>query len=167
MTDARELIALLTARALTVAVAESLTGGLLVAELIAPAGASLVVNGGVVAYNTGLKHTLLGVDAELLAATGPVDPDVAIQMARNVRERLGVAGRPADIGLSTTGVAGPDAQGTDPPGTVYLGLSMGDMTRAKRLDLNGSRDDIRSETVSQSLAWLSKALERGLVDERE
>ena len=98
---------------------------------------------------------------------GPVDPDVAIQMAMNVRDRLGVGGRPADIGLSTTGVAGPDAQGTHPPGTVYLGLSIGGTTRAKRLDLTGSRDRIRAETVAQSLEWLSKALERGLVDERE
>ena len=102
VTDAADLVAELTRRGLTIAVAESLTGGLLVAELIAVPGASLVVRGGVVAYATDLKEELLGVDAALLAASGPIHPDVARQMADGVRRRLG-----ADIGISTTGAAGP------------------------------------------------------------
>ena len=65
----------------------------------------VVVRGGVVAYATELKAQLLGVDAELLAASGPIHPDVAKQMAAGVRERLG-----ADLGIATTGVAGPDPQ---------------------------------------------------------
>jgi nicotinamide-nucleotide amidase len=165
--DASQLIAALTARGATVAVAESLTGGLLVAELIRPAGASAVVLGGVVAYNTELKHTLLGVDADLLAAHGPVHPDVAKAMAENVRDRLAVAGRPATIGIATTGVAGPDPQGEQQPGLVFLGLSMGSESRSRRLQLSGSRDDIRTATVVEAVNWIAETLERGLAEIRE
>lgn len=130
MTDephsAREAIDLLRGRGLTIAVAESLTGGLLLAELVAVPGASDVLRGGVVAYATELKARLLGVDAALLEANGPVDPDVAVQMARGARLRLGPGGLPASIGLSTTGVAGPGPQDGHPAGTVFVGISVGD-----------------------------------------
>ena len=152
------LIAALTAKHRTIAVAESLTGGMLVAELIATPGASAVVLGGVVAYSTELKHTLLGVDAETLAAHGPVHPDVAAQMAAGVRERLAVGGEPAWIGLSTTGVAGPEPQDGVPVGTVYLGFAIGDQVTTKLLHLSGSRGEIRSAVVSESLAELTRLL---------
>lgn len=152
------IIALLTERHHTIAVAESLTGGLLVAELIRTPGASAVVSGGVVAYNTELKHTLLGVDAEVLAAHGAVHPDVAAQMAAGVRATLAVAGEPAHIGISTTGVAGPGQQDGQPPGTVFLGFAIGTEVRTKRLELSGSREDIRSAAVHEALAELSALL---------
>ncbi|MCC6270882.1 MAG: CinA family protein [Microbacteriaceae bacterium] len=164
---ASDLIDALAALGLTVAVAESLTGGLLIAELIAPAGASAVINGGVVAYNTELKRTLLGVDAALLSKAGPVHPEVARQLARNVRNRLGIDGRPADVGIATTGVAGPDPVGGIAPGVVFLGLSVGDVTRARELTLHGSRQQIRAQTVTAALEWMAEALERGLVDSGE
>lgn len=157
-----DLVAALTSRHLTIAVAESLTGGLLVAELIRPAGASATVLGGVVAYQSELKASLLGVNQELLAQHGAVHPDVALAMAAGVRTRLAVAGRPADIGVSTTGVAGPDPQGSEQPGTVFLGLSFGDLTAVRRLQLTGSRAEIRSGTVDAALEWLAETLERGL-----
>jgi nicotinamide-nucleotide amidase len=116
VTLAVDVVAELTGRGLTVAVAESLTGGLVVAELVSVPGSSAVVRGGVVAYQTPLKHSLLGVDAGLLAEHGPVHPDVAAAMATGVRERLAVDGRRADVGLSTTGVAGPDDQDGHAPG---------------------------------------------------
>ncbi len=165
--ETERLIDTLAARGLTVAVAESLTGGLLVAELISPAGASSVINGGIVAYNTELKHTMLDVDARLLSDVGPVHPDVAKQLARNVRDRLGVDGHPADIGIATTGVAGPDSLDGNPPGVVFLGMSMGDVTRVRELFLEGSRQEIRVMTVRAAIAWITEALERGLVDARE
>jgi len=149
-----EIIAALTARHHTIAVAESLTGGMLVAELIRTPGASAVVLGGVVAYNTELKHTLLGVDAEVLAAHGAVHPDVAMQMAAGVRSALAVAGEPAHIGISTTGVAGPDPQDGQPVGTVFLGFAIGSEVRTKRLDLQGTREEIRSRVVYESLREL-------------
>ena len=156
------LVAALIARQLTIAVAESLTGGLLVAELIGTAGASATVLGGVVAYQSELKASLLGVDPVLLAEHGAVHPDVALAMAEGVRMRLAVAGRPADIGISTTGVAGPDPQDAQQPGTVFLGLSFGDMTAVRGLQLAGTRAEIRAGTVDSAIQWLVEALERGL-----
>jgi nicotinamide-nucleotide amidase len=153
-----EIVALLTERRHTIAVAESLTGGLLVAELIRTPGASLVVSGGIVAYNTELKHTLLGVDAEVLAAHGAVHRDVAAQMATGVRVRLALAGEPAHIGVSTTGVAGPDSQDGHPVGTVFIGIAIGTEVHTRRLALSGSRNDIRSAVVYESLAALRELL---------
>jgi nicotinamide-nucleotide amidase len=148
------LIRHLTARGLTVAVAESLTGGLLAAELIRPAGASAVVRGGVVAYATAVKSSILGVDTELLAEQGAVHPLVAEQMAAGVRRVLSVDGREADIGISTTGVAGPDPQDGRQPGTVFLGLSMAGGTRSIGLTLAGDRDTIRRDTVHAAIDYL-------------
>lgn len=160
--DAAGLIATLTARGLTIAVAESLTGGLLVAELVSVPGASAVVAGGVVAYQTPLKHSLLGVDAALLAAHGAVHPEVARQMATGVRTALAVDGRPADIGLSTTGVAGPDEQDGQSVGTVYLGVAFGDSVRAIPLRFTGDRDRIRAQSVEHALEAVRQLMESGM-----
>ena len=155
---AAQLVASLASRHYTIAVAESLTGGLLVAELVAVPGASAVLSGAVVAYNTELKHTVLGVDAEVLAAHGAVHPDVAAQMAAGVRVALAVAGQPAYIGISTTGVAGPDPQDGQAVGTVYLGLAIGSQVTTKHLQLEGSRAAIREAVVYESLSELVKLL---------
>ena len=160
MTDpGAAVVALLKQRGLTVAVAESLTGGLLVAELIRTPGASAVVNGGVVAYNTAIKASVLGVDAALLGSNGAVDPEVAEQMAAGVRSALAVDGRPADIGISTTGVAGPEPQDGQPVGTVYLGFAIGNRVTNVALRLSGTRDGIRKAVVSESLVQLTRLLE--------
>jgi nicotinamide-nucleotide amidase len=156
--DATEIIAELTRRGLTIAVAESLTGGLLVAELISVPGASKVVNGGVVAYNTALKNSLLFVPAALLAERGAVDPDVAAAMADGVRRACAVDGVPASIGLSTTGVAGPDPQDGKPVGTVFVGVSTATGTRVFGLTLGGARNTLRRHVVSESLVELKKVL---------
>ena len=139
---AGRLIRSLTERGLTVAVAESLTGGLVVAELVSVPGASAVVRGGIVAYATDLKHELLGVDAALLAAGGAVQAAVAEQMASGVRFRLN-----ADVGLATTGVAGPDPQDGHPPGLVWIAVATGGQVRSVRLELGGDRAAVRRETV--------------------
>ncbi len=128
---AATLIAELTRRGLRIAVAESLTGGLVLAELTSIPGASLAVNGGVVAYDTAVKRTLLGVSAELLAREGAVHPEVARQMATGAMRVLAVAGRPADVGVSTTGVAGPDPQDGKAPGIVFVAVAVG---RGRRCD---------------------------------
>ncbi|TFC00474.1 CinA family protein [Cryobacterium adonitolivorans] len=153
------MVAALTARHLTIAVAESLTGGLLVAELVRIPGASAVVNGGVVAYQTPIKHTLLGVDDVLLAEHGAVHPEVARQMATGVRTALAIEGRPADIGISTTGVAGPDEQDGQSVGTVYLGLSFGDKVRAISVSLTGDRSEIRAQTVACAIEAVCQLIE--------
>ncbi|MFF6808109.1 nicotinamide-nucleotide amidohydrolase family protein [Streptomyces sp. NPDC012616] len=154
---AAEVVRLLTATGGTLAVAESLTGGLVAAEITSVPGASKIFRGSVTAYATGLKHELLGVDAALLAARGAVDAQVAAQMAAGVRRALG-----ADWGLATTGVAGPDAQDGQPVGTVFVavdgpfGADPGSAAGGKveALRLNGDRAEIRRESVRSVLALL-------------
>lgn len=152
---ARDVIRGLTARGLTIAVAESLTGGALVARLIDVPGASAVVSGGVVAYNTALKASVLGVDAALLAEHGAVHPEVARQMASGVRTALAIEGRPADVGIATTGVAGPDPQDGQPVGTVFVGIATDAGVTSVELTLTGDRAAIRSAVVSESLVHLA------------
>jgi nicotinamide-nucleotide amidase len=101
----------LKARGETVAVAESLTGGLLAATIVDVPGASAAFRGGLIVYATDLKATLAGVPLPLLDAHGPVDPSVAAALAAGARERCG-----ADWGISTTGVAGPEPQAGQPVG---------------------------------------------------
>ncbi|MEU2199366.1 CinA family protein [Isoptericola sp. NPDC019482] len=139
-------------RGWTLAAAESLTGGLVVAVLVDVPGASAVVRGGVVAYATDLKATALGVDPELLALRGPVDPEVAGQMATGVRRALG-----ADVGLATTGVAGPDPQDGHPPGEAYVAVSTPAGDRVRRLDLDGTRAEVRAAVVRAVLALALEA----------
>ncbi len=158
MNDAAAIIATLTRRGQRLAVAESLTGGLLIAELIAVPGASAVVVGGVVAYDTQLKSSILHVDSGLLAAQGAVHPDVAEQMATGVRVALAVASGPPEIGISTTGVAGPEPQDGQSVGTVYLGFAIESEVSVTRLALSGSRHDIRVATVAASLSELRRLL---------
>lgn len=134
---ASRLLAAAAARGWTVGVAESLTGGLVTAALVSVPGASRVLRGGVVAYATDLKAGLLGVDAELLAERGAVDEAVAAQMAAGVREATG-----ADVGLATTGVAGPDAQDGQEPGVVFVAVSTPVVSEVHRLDLDGDRSQV-------------------------
>jgi nicotinamide-nucleotide amidase len=143
-------------RGQTLAVAESLTGGLLSATIVDVPGASAVFRGGLVVYATDLKSSLAGVDPALLAERGPVDPDVARALARGAALRCG-----ADWGLATTGVAGPDPQGGVAPGTVYIGLSYPDgRSEARRLDLVGDRPAIRRAVVASALTLIVEAIPR-------
>lgn len=146
MTSAAGLIAALQARSLTIATAESLTGGLVCAALTEVPGASAVVRGGVVAYATDLKGALLGVDEAVLAAGGAVQEEVARQMALGVCRLLGTT-----VGIATTGVAGPDPQDGQPVGTVFVAVACEDGVRVRGLQLEGTRDTIRRDTVSAAL----------------
>ncbi|GLI25807.1 competence damage-inducible protein A [Agromyces rhizosphaerae] len=150
--DARSLVEALAARGMTLAVAESLTGGMLAARIVDVPGASAVFVGGVVAYATKLKHDLLGVDATLLVERGPVDAEVARRLAEGVRRACAVDGREADLGVATTGVAGPDPQGGMPPGTVFVGVATDAGSRAVELALTGDRAAIRTATVDAAIA---------------
>lgn len=142
----------------TVAVAESLTGGLLVSTLVDVPGASRAVRGGVVAYATDVKRSVLGVDPALLEAHGAVHPRVARQMAQGVRDVLGRDGVPADVGLATTGVAGPDTQDGQPVGTVHIAVSTPLGTRVDSLEIAGDRDRIRHESMHIALRRALAAL---------
>ncbi len=153
MTDAAALLAALAARGWTIGTAESLTGGGLVAALVDVPGASAVVRGGVVAYATDLKAGVLGVDQDLLERTGPVDPDVARWMAEGARTVLGV-----DVGVATTGVAGPDPQDGVEVGTVFIAVAVPSGVTVEPLTLTGSRDDIRRETTRRAIALCARAI---------
>ncbi|ARF57758.1 CinA family protein [Streptomyces gilvosporeus] len=144
----------LAGRGQSLAVAESLTGGLVAGALTGVPGASRVLRGSVTAYATDLKRDVLGVDGALLAARGAVDAEVARQMASGVRRVLG-----ADWGVATTGVAGPDPQDGQPVGTVFVAVE-GPEGRGgvRRLALDGDRDRIRMDTVQAALALLLSEL---------
>src|ERR1019366_1129877 len=146
---AGRVIALLAARGQTVAVAESLTGGLLAAALTGIPGASAAFRGAVVAYATSLKATLLDVPSLLLDELGAVSPEVAAAMADGVRGRLS-----ATFGAATTGVAGPDATEGKPVGTVHIAVSAAGGTSVRSLVLAGSRDEVRQQTVKETLGLL-------------
>lgn len=137
-----------------VAAAESLTGGLVCAALTSVPGASAVVRGGVVVYATDLKTSLAAVPAGLLDRCGPVSPEVASAMADGVRLRLG-----AELGVATTGVAGPDPQDGHPPGTVHVALAGagGVALRSYVGDerLAGDRAAVRAHTVRIALELLA------------
>jgi nicotinamide-nucleotide amidase len=158
----------LAERQQTVAVAESLTGGLLAAALTSTAGASATFRGGVVAYATDLKARLVGVSESLLAAQGPVAAQVALELARGVRSRLS-----ASWGVGVTGVAGPQPQDGKPVGMVFLavvgpGSGLGDgpgdgpgggIESVSELNLRGDRNTIRVQVVEQAVALLAGAVD--------
>ena len=143
---ASQLLAGLAARGWTVGLAESLTGGLVTATLVSVPGASAHVRGAVVAYATELKHAILGVDAGLLDAHGPVHPEVARQMAEGARRVTD-----SDVGLSTTGIAGPDSPDGQPVGTVHIGIATPAGSTVHSLVLPGDRDAVRRGSVRAAL----------------
>lgn len=139
----------------TVAVAESVTGGLLAAALTSTAGASATFRGGLVVYATDLKARLAGVSESLLAEQGPVAAQVALELARGARERLS-----ASWGVGVTGVAGPEPQDGKAVGTVFVSVvGPGDgIESVSELNLSGDRNMIRVQIVEQAVALLAGAV---------
>ena len=145
---------LLREQGLSLATAESLTGGLLGGRVTGIAGASDYYLGGVVAYATDAKASQLGVDSDLLAAEGPVSEPVAAAMATGARNAFG-----ADLGLAATGVAGPTEQSGRRVGTLCLGVADAAGTAAKTLTAPGDRTQVRLWTCSVALDLLRRRLE--------
>lgn len=151
----------LAALELTVATAESLTGGLVCASLTSVPGASSVVRGGVVAYATQIKRDVLGVDADLLEHVGPVHPDVAAAMAVGAARLLG-----AGVGVATTGVAGPGPHDGHPAGTVFVSVALpaddagaaAGGTVVRGLALTGDRDEVRRAASAAAVGLLAELL---------
>ncbi len=143
---ARLLVSGLREDALTLAVAESLTGGLLSAAIVAISGASDVYRGGVTTYAPATKISVLGLPEALIREGGTVQAEVATRMALSVRELFG-----ADIALSTTGVAGPGPSEGHPAGTVFIGYADGAGARSWPLQFPGDRDAVREQTVQRAL----------------
>ena len=143
---AEQLLSLMSARGLRLATAESLTGGLLGATIVAVPGASKVFRGGMITYASDLKASLLGVDPRWVETDGVINDTVAAQMAAGARAQCG-----ADLALACTGVAGPDPQDGEPAGTVWVALDRVGGGRVVRLALAGDRDQIRLATVAELL----------------
>lgn len=145
-------------RHLTLATAESCTGGLLAQRLTAVAGSSRYFLGGAVVYSDALKTAFADVPAELISTHGPVSPEVAQSLAEGIRARTG-----ASLGVSITGIAGPTpgAPGPDankPIGLVYIGLADGQQTKVKEFRLSGDRDRIRLWASQQALELIRRHL---------
>ncbi len=153
-----DTLAALTAmreRGLTLATAESLTGGLVSAALTGVAGFSDVYRGGIVCYATDLKESLVGVPSDLLDEHGPIAPETAAALATGVAKACG-----ADVGISTTGVAGPTVQDGHPAGEVYVAVALpGEEPHVRPLRLSGGRNEVREQTVDAVLALLLEVLE--------
>ena len=143
-----QLIKTARAQNVTLATAESCTGGLIGAAITATAGSSSIFHGGIIAYHNDVKINLLGVDPNSLDTDGAVSETIAVQMAHGCRERLGV-----DIAVSVTGVAGPDGGSEDKPvGTVWIGLATQNGTTAKLHNFpDMSRNKVRDYTCLAAL----------------
>lgn len=153
-TAAADLVAAMTARGLTLAVAESLTGGALCGRIVDVPGASAVLRGGVCTYATAAKHEVLGVDAALLAEHGPVHEDVAKQMAEGVARLFG-----ADLTLATTGVAGPGSADGHEAGTVIIGCRYAGRTVVDTHNFDGDRARVRAASVEAALTLAARVLD--------
>ncbi|MGV8850567.1 MAG: CinA family protein [Propionibacteriaceae bacterium] len=147
------VVAELVRRAESVSTCESLTGGMLCAELTTVPGSSAVVRGGLVTYATDLKTSLAGVSAELISLHGVVSRDVAEAMARGVRAACG-----ATWGIATTGVAGPDSLEGRPPGTVCIAVAGPDAAVSVEERFAGDRAEVRRCTVDAALDLLARCL---------
>ena len=144
---------LLRTRGLTVAVAESLTGGSLAARLIDVPGASEYVAGAIVAYSENAKRELLGVPQEVISGVGMVSAECARAMALGVRRLFG-----ADVGVATTGVAGPDELEGKPAGTVFVGVSGPGEDAERGVRAPGDREQVRRWSEQAALELVRRAL---------
>ena len=155
--SAKDVLDLLEKKELKLAIAESLTGGMLCSELVAVPGASNVVLGSVVAYHSGLKSSALGVNPDLLETWGAVDPEVAVQMAEGIRSRFSLQLLLATdkvLGVSTTGVAGPLEQDGKSVGTVFIAVAGAKGVQVCEEHFSGDRAHVRAKTVEAALAHI-------------
>lgn len=153
---AEEAVTGAISRGLTVATAESLTAGMVAAMLADTPGASGMLQGGVVSYQNSVKADVLGVPRELLDTVGAVDGKVAEAMAEGARRICG-----ADIGVATTGVAGPEPHGGKDVGSVYIGVATADGSTSFGYSFEGNRPEIRGQACAAALERLLGALASG------
>ncbi|MGN0493465.1 MAG: CinA family protein [Acutalibacteraceae bacterium] len=140
-----EAVRLLKEKNMTVSTAESCTGGLAAAYITAVSGSSAVFELGMTSYSCRVKRDILGVNGETLEEKGAVSPETAREMAENIRDKAR-----SDIGLSVTGVAGPDSSEGHAPGLVYIAAAYDGGTAVKELNINPlSRNYVRETAVSE------------------
>jgi nicotinamide-nucleotide amidase len=150
----KSLVQQLKDRQKTIATAESCTGGLLGKSITDVSGSSAVYPGGVISYCNRIKHELLGVDQNDLDTLGPVSATVAQQMAEGVRRVIG-----ADLGVSVTGIAGPNSDETGRPvGLVYIGASDGMTTLIREYRFDGGRAAVRKQSAEEAAKLVMELL---------
>ena len=153
---ARDVVERAAARGITVSTAESLTGGLIGSWITSISGSSEIYAGAIVSYTNEVKHAVLGVSEETLAKHGAVSEQTACEMAEGARRRLST-----DIAISVTGIAGPGgAEPGKPVGTVWMGVSTDEGTKAQRFTFAGDRADVRNQTVCKALEAITEAIGR-------
>lgn len=153
-TLAQEIVTEATQKGITIATAESLTGGMIGTMITTVPGSSAVYKGGIVSYTNEVKHAQLGVEQQDLDTLGAVSEPVALQMAQGARNVLG-----STIGVSVTGLAGPDGdEFGNPVGTVWIGVSTDASTSAQKFLFDGSRQVIRLNTCLEALKLVKDAL---------
>lgn len=145
----RALVNEIALRGQSLSVAESLTGGMLAARVVSVPGVSEIFRGGIVSYTNEIKERILGVDSCLLAEGGPVQGNVALQMATGVAKLFGT-----DYALATTGVAGPGPADGKPQGTVYIAVKTPLNVRYEEFHFDGDRLSVREQSVQEALAAL-------------
>ena len=156
ITQIEILVQFLKQRGMTVATAESCTGGLLGKSITDISGSSAVYPGGVISYCNRIKHEILGVEQELLDTLGPVSEPVARQMAEGVRRVIG-----ADLGIGITGIAGPNSDDTGRPvGLVYVSASDGESTLVRACHFDGDRGAIRAQAAEAAADLALGLIER-------
>lgn len=148
----KEIIEKLIEKGITVATAESCTGGMIAAAVTDVPGASAIFGYGMVTYSNEAKQKILGVKEATLASYGAVSEETAYEMAKGLKE----VSR-ADCAVSVTGIAGPDGGSTKKPvGLVYMGLAWGEKVYVKKNFFQGSREAIRKQTVATALAFIAE-----------
>jgi len=149
------LVAICKGRGVTLATAESCTGGLVAERITSVPGSSAVFLGGVVSYANAVKRDLLGVPQEILGRAGAVSAPCAEAMAAGARDRL-----MADVAVSVTGIAGPEG-GTPqkPVGLVFLGLATSAGVRSERCQFEGDREAVRRQASDRALSLLAESVQ--------
>ncbi len=147
---------LLKLNKLTIAVAESVTGGLISEKLTQQPGSSVYFVGGVACYHVRAKVLLTGIEPKIIAQNGLVSEETAAGLARGIRQKLHT-----NLGLGVTGVAGPEPHDGKPVGTVYIALSDEEKERVQHFVFEGSRSDIREKAALVALKMVALYFEKG------
>jgi nicotinamide-nucleotide amidase len=150
---AAKVIDLLRERRESISCAESITGGALTSALVSISGASDVLLGSIVAYSKEMKINQLGLSAELITEKGLVSKEVALEMAKGARQKLG-----SSWAISSTGSAGPRALDGSSPGEIWIAIVGPDRQESVKLSLNGARQEVISGAVESALTLLERIL---------
>ena len=150
---AAKVIDLLRERSESISCAESITGGALTAALVSISGASDVLLGSIVAYSKEMKMNQLGLSAELITEKGLVSKEVALEMAKGAKQKLG-----SSWAISSTGSAGPRALDGSSPGEIWIAIVGPDRQESVKLSLNGARQEVISGAVESALTLLERIL---------